>query len=189
MQHACYVWRWHNDCVSLTVIGHTFKISIIHPMAVPFFLNILRLKIFRKFHPCNCCFECGEGTKKASLNPSIERTFEQWDFEQKFFLSKLSNSYGQHRCVTHLYGIPFLNFNYATDCACCWAKINCWRAAGGLSDVAFVSMRQRRLCTQMLRYSEEDRTKDSKRKNDYSPKINHHITKLVSNLQLFKNRF
>ena len=63
------------------------------------------------------------------------------------------------------------------------------KGCGGRSDVVFAGMRQRRLCTQMLRYSEEDRTKDSKRKNDYSPKINNHITKLVSNLQLFKNRF
>ena len=184
MQHARYVWRWHNDCVWLTFIGHTFKIPVIHPMAVPFFLNFLRLKIFRKFHSLSVVFFCGEVTKKASLNAFVRGTFEQSEFGQKFFLSKLSSNYGQHRCVTHLYGIPFLNFNYAIDCAFCSVKINCWRAAGGLSDVAFVSMRQRRLCKQMLRYSKGDRTKDHKRKYDYSPKIKTYFTKLISNLRI-----
>jgi len=36
------------------------------------------------------------------------------------------------------------------------------KGCGGLSDVAFAGMRQRRLCLQMLRYSEEGRIKDDK---------------------------
>jgi hypothetical protein len=47
----------------------------------------------------------------------LERRGEVLIFGQKSkaFLSKLKHSYGQHRCVTHLYGIPIFIFYYALD--------------------------------------------------------------------------
>ena len=57
------------------------------------------------------------------------------------------------------------------------------KGCGGLSDVLYVCIRQRRLCIYTIRYSKGDRTKDDERNIDYSPKIKKHQTKLISNLQ------